>query len=186
MPDAARPLQGDTLAGVAGLSRPRSLSKGASLVAPGQICTAAALVLRGCLRVSFTEADGVERVLSFAPEGWWVADVESLLLSRPSTLRITAVEATELLLFDRTMLTKLRAQGPPSDDLVAALVEQTLVSLQRRVVGSMRKSAAQRYLEFREIYPGLDRRIPQYQIAAYLGISPEFLSKLRKRLSERS
>ena len=62
------------------------------------------------------------------------------------------------------------------------VAEQTLVMLQRRLIGSMRKSAAQRYLEFRKVYPGLDRRIPQYHIAAYLGISPEFLSKLRRRL----
>ena len=170
----------------ASLARLRVLSKGAALVVPGEICTAAALVLRGCLRVSFTDADGVERVLSFAPEGWWVTDVESLLLARPSTLGIAAVEATELLLLDKALLTRLRTPGAPSHYVVESLVEHTLITLQRRVVGSMRKSAAQRYLEFRQIYPGLDRRIAQYHIAAYLGISPEFLSKLRKRLSERA
>jgi CRP-like cAMP-binding protein len=162
-----------------------TLEKGETLLSPGEICTFKALVIRGCLRTFFTESEGTERVLSFATEGWWVSDVESFLSERPSTLRIAAVETTELLIFDKSNLTRLQSQVPASGPIVRLVAEQTLMMLQRRLIGSMRKSAAQRYLEFRELYPGLDRRIPQYHIAAYLGISPEFLSKLRRRLPER-
>jgi CRP-like cAMP-binding protein len=161
----------------------RSLEKGDTLLSPGEVCTFEALVIRGCLRTFFTEAEGTERVLAFAPEGWWVSDVESFLSARPSTLRISAMEPTRVLIVDKSNLTLLQSQVPASGLIVRLVAEQTLVMLQRRLIGSMRKSAAQRYQDFRELYPGLDRRIPQYQIAAYLGISPEFLSKLRRRLA---
>lgn len=161
--------------------RIRFVPKGATLLAPGDCSEGAALVLRGCLRLSFPEADGEERVLSFAPEGWWIADLESLLLDRPSALRIVALEPSDVLIVDKATLRGLRTRGPLWNRIVSSAVEQTLVALQRRLLGSMRKSAACRYQEFQRLYPGLDRRIPQYQIAAYLGISPEFLCKLRKR-----
>jgi CRP-like cAMP-binding protein len=164
----------------------RQVDKGEDLLSPGEICTFKALVVRGCLRTYFIECEGAERVLSFAPEGWWVGDLESFLSERPSTLRITALETTELLIVHKSSLGLLEAIVPASAPVVRLVAEQTLMMLQRRLIGSMRKSAAQRYVEFRNLYPGLDARIPQYHIAAYLGISPEFLSKLRRRRPERA
>jgi CRP-like cAMP-binding protein len=160
----------------------RHLDKGNPLLAPGEPCTFGGLVIRGCLRVYFCEPDGCERVLYFAPERWWVTDVESLLLEQPTSLGIDAVESSDLLLIDKTSRALLRSRVPALERLLGSLTENALLTFQRRLVGSMRKTAAQRYHEFRALYPGLALRIPQYHIAAYLGISPEFLSKLRKRL----
>jgi len=139
------------------------------------------IVTTGCLRVYFTEADGSDRVLFFAPEGWCVADIDGLTGDRSMPLVIDALEATEVWLFDawnRTMRTGLT----DCERVCWSLAESALRSLQKRLVGSMRKTAAQRYLDFQALYPGLDCRISQYHVAAYLGISPEFLIKLRKRL----
>ena len=74
------------------------------------------------------------------------------------------------------------ALHPAGDRIWRALAESALLTFQQRLVGGLRKTAAQRYLDFRRLYPGLDLRIPHYHVAGYLGISPEFLSKLRKRL----
>ncbi len=166
----------------ASLFSARHLDKGARLLAPGEPCTFGGLVIRGCLRVYFSESDGCERVLYFAPERWWVTDIESLLLEQPTSLGIDAVESTDLLVIDKSSRALLRSRVPVCDRIFGALTENALLTLQRRLVGSMRRTAAQRYHEFRTLYPGLALRIPQYHIAAYLGISPEFLSKLRKRL----
>jgi CRP-like cAMP-binding protein len=171
------------LAAVASLVTVRQIVRGQALLSPGEICNFKGLVIRGCLRTCLTDPEGFDRVLTFAPEGWWVSDVESFLLDRPSALRIAALEATDLLIFDKSNLAVLRSQVPAASRIVRFIVEQTLVMQQRRLIGSMRKSATQRYLEFRLLYPDLERRIPQYHIASYLGISPEFLSKLRKRIS---
>lgn len=165
---------------VASLIRLRHIEKGAAVVAPGEVCAFEGLVARGCLRVYFSESDGSDRVLYFAPEGWWVADIESFLSDRPAFLAIDALEPTDLLLIDKPNLTVLKRQMPDAEHLLGLLAERTLVTLQRRLVGSLRKTATERYREFLGLYPGLDARIPQYHIAAYLGISAEFLSKLRK------
>ncbi|MFN2445511.1 MAG: Crp/Fnr family transcriptional regulator [Vicinamibacterales bacterium] len=171
--------------GLVALLKVRRVEKGSPVLAPGEICGFEGFVATGCLRVYFCEADGSERVLYFAPEGWWVTDIESFVSERPAALGIDAVETSELLVIDKPSIDLLRRQVPTSERMFRALTDHTLVTLQRRIVASMRKTATQRYLEFVEQYPGLELRIPQYHIAAYLGVSAEFLSKLRKKLVAR-
>jgi CRP-like cAMP-binding protein len=166
---------------VASLLTVRRVEKGARLLTPGEICAFEGFVARGCLRVFFDEPDGSERVLYFAPEGWCATDIESFLLERPATLGIDALEATDLVLIERSNLGQLCTQVPGCQAVLRSVAESFFMILQRRLVGSLRKTAMQRYQEFLTLYPGLDERIPQYHIAAYLGISAEFLSKLRKR-----
>jgi CRP-like cAMP-binding protein len=139
------------------------------------------LVTGGCLRSFFTEADGTDRILYFAPEGWCVGSISTAAGERPPLIAVDALERTDVWVADR------RAEVPEADQPVCdriwrAVAESALLALQERLIGGLRKTAAQRYLDFRRLYPGLDGRIPQYHVAGYLGVSPEFLSKLRKRL----
>lgn len=178
LPGASR-LSDDDVASAAARFVPRHIEKGAHLLAPGDVCRFNAVVTSGCLRVYVSQPDGAEGVLYLAPEGWWVGDSDGLLHQGPSGLGIDAVVRTDVLLLDRT--------AAPSDDgcrerLLYLAAEHSLLRLQRRLAARMCKSAAQRYHEFRRQYPGLDLRIPQYHIAAYLGVSAEFLSRLRARL----
>jgi CRP-like cAMP-binding protein len=159
----------------------RGLRKGDPLVVRGTL-PIAGIVAKGCLRVYFIESDGSDRVLYFAPEGWLVPYVESMVSTRSTTLRIDALEPTDVWIpQDATRALSLRL--PDADRIWRNLAESALLKFQRRLVGGMRKSAMERYAEFRRLYPGLESRIAQYHIAAYLGISPEFLSKLRRRLA---
>jgi len=162
--------------------RPVSLAKGDSLLRPGEACTLAGLVTRGCLRVFSPDPDGSERIVYFAPEGWCVADIDALVNGRPATLGIDALEPTELWVIDNPLPGLAESVLPGCDRLWRFFEEQALVVLQKRLIGELRRTASQRYLEFQALYPGLEARIPQYHVAAYLGVSPEFLSKLRKRL----
>jgi CRP-like cAMP-binding protein len=159
----------------------RGLRKGDPLVVRGTH-PIAGIVAKGCLRVYFIESDGSDRVLYFAPEGWLVPDIESLVSTGSTALRIDALEPTDIWIphdASRTLSLTL----PDADRIWRRLAESALLKFQRRLVGGMRKSAVERYAEFRRLYPGLESRIAQYHIAAYLGISPEFLSKLRRRLA---
>jgi CRP-like cAMP-binding protein len=158
----------------------RHLAKGDHFLNAGETSPIKGLVTSGCLRVYFTENDGTERVLYFAPEGWCLTNVGSATGEWPAVLRVDALEPTDVLVIDRTRLGSV--PEPASDRIWRALAEATLLTFQERLVGGLRKTAAQRYLDFRRLYPGLDSRIPQYHVAGYLGVSPEFLSKLRKRL----
>ena len=160
---------------------PTRLAKGQRLSVGDHALAILGIVTTGCLRVYFTEADGSDRVLYFAPEGWCVADIDGFTADRPTPLLIDALETTDVWLLDawgRTM----RGGLSEGERVCRSLAESALRTLQKRLVGSMRKTAAQRYLDFQALYPGLDCRISQYHVAAYLGISPEFLSKLRKHL----
>jgi len=171
----------ETLAGMVG--GVRRIERGATFLAPGAIARSAAFVLHGCLRVFFTESDGSERILYFATENWCAADIESWMSGTPASLTIDALEPTEFGIVDTAGLGSLQWAIPSGDRLMRWFTAETLLRHQRRLLGSVRKTATQRYLEFLSLYPGLDLRIPQYHIASYLGISPEFLSKLRKRVT---
>ena len=158
----------------------RHLAKGDHFRNAGETSPIKGLVTSGCLRVYFTEDDGTERVLYFAPEGWCLTNIGNATGEWPAVLRVDALEPTDVLVIDRARLGSV--PEPVSDRIWRALAEATLLTFQERLVGGLRKTAAQRYLDFRRLYPGLDSRIPQYHVAGYLGVSPEFLSKLRKRL----
>ena len=164
----------DELSKVQGSFTLTRLHKGDPLIVDGPVD--GAFVTAGCLRVYFTEADGTERTLYFAPEGWWVPSLDGLDPGSSACIGVDALERTDVWLVARTP-----EAGAPAR-LWSALDDQAVTALQRRLVGAMRKSAADRYVEFQRVYPGLDARIPQYHVAEYLGISAEFLSKMRSRL----
>ena len=158
----------------------RGLNKGEPLRVRGHGSAIAGIVTKGCLRVFFTESDGSDRVLYFAPEGWLVPGVDPLTDTASTGLTIDALEPTEVWILEERAHTASATQ-PEGDRIWRALAESALLDFQKRLLGGMRKSAAQRYAEFRKLYPDLESRIAQYHVAAYLGISPEFLSKLRRR-----
>jgi CRP-like cAMP-binding protein len=160
----------------------RRLEKGDRLFEGHEAPTAAGIVTRGCLCAFFTESDGTDRVLYFAPEGWCVSGIEALAVQREVSFVVQALEASDVWVVEDGAA----ASGSPAvreaDHIRRVMAQASLVRVHARLVGGMRKRATHRYLEFLRLYPGLDSRIPQYQVAAYVGISPEFLSKLRKRL----
>ncbi len=161
---------------------PRRLARGESLLQPGEICQFQAIVTAGCLRVYAPDADGAERVLYFAAPGWCVTDLDSLLGQRPARLGIDALEATEILVLDHRGRVALAKQGGEGERGLRLLAETMLADVQRRLIGGLGRSAEVRYREFQRLYPALETRLPQYQVASFIGISAEFFSKLRKRL----
>jgi hypothetical protein len=96
------------------------LDKGDRLLDPGEVCAVEGIVTKGCLRVYFTEPDGSERVLYFAPEGWYVTDIESLITGRPTTLGIDALEPTEVWVLDKATRPSLEARFPACDRILRA------------------------------------------------------------------
>jgi CRP-like cAMP-binding protein len=161
----------------------RVLEKGQPLLRPGEVCAYQALVLTGCLRLYFDDEDGTQRVLYFAPEGSWMTDIESLLSGHPSVFGIDAVERTHLLVIDESIVEQLRIEKPAVERALRECREGMLLAVQRRLTTSLRKTAVRRYADFERDYPGLADRIPQYQIAAYVGVTAEFMSTLRGRMS---
>jgi CRP-like cAMP-binding protein len=152
------------------------------LLNEGEVCETSAFVLNGCLRGFTVDKDGFEHVLSFAPQGWWIADMYSLISRQPAILNIEALEDTEVFLLSRNNQEKLYAEVPVFERFFRILTENSLVASQQRLIDSLSLSAEERYLKFCRIYPTLINQLPQKQIASYIGVTPEFFSRMRTSL----
>ncbi|MBO9591337.1 MAG: Crp/Fnr family transcriptional regulator [Niabella sp.] len=155
------------------------------LVQEGDLCRYLSFVTKGCLRSYFTNDNGQEYIIQFGIEGWWLNDNESFLFNTPSQFNIEALEATTVLQIDRPGLDALYQHIPQLERFFRMLYQRSFIMLQKRVIAAMSQPAEQRYLEFAARYPEISSRVPQYQLAAYLGMSAEFLSKIRHNIARK-
>lgn len=151
----------------------------------GQVCLYEGFVTAGLFRVYHADCNGVEQVLYFAAEDWWITDIDSFTNQKPSELNIQALEDSEILLISKKDKDFAFETLPRIEKLFRIMTQKTHVALQRRMIDNLGKTADQRYEDFIHRYPQLYNRLSNIQIAAYLGISHEFLSKIRKKLAGR-
>jgi CRP-like cAMP-binding protein len=168
------------------LFRPRLFRKRQYLLQEGDICTQFYFVVRGCLRMYKIDDKGTTHILQFATENYWINDLGSFHDIRPSELSIDALEDTLVLQISRDDLIALYLQAPKFDRIFRVLLENSFVRLQNRLLQNISSTAEDRYRSFLELYPHLLNRLSQVQMAAYLGITPEFLSRLRNKRSKAS
>lgn len=162
---------------------PRLYRKKQYVLQEGDICTQFNFVVRGSLRMYKIDDQGNIHILQFAAENYWMNDLGSFHNTSPSELNIDALEDTVVLQISHADLISLYLQAPKFDRIFRVLIENSFVQLQKRLLQNISSTAEDRYQSFLEIYPHLVNRLSQVQIAAFLGISPEFLSRLRNRRS---
>jgi CRP-like cAMP-binding protein len=165
------------------LFKPQSIIKKQLILQEGDTCMFEAFVTKGLFRVYHLDQNGFEQVLYFAMEDWWITDIDSFTNQRPSQLFIEALEDSEVLLISKQDKDLAYENIPAIEKLFRIMTQKTHVALQRRMIDYLGKTADQRYIDFTEKYSALTQRLSNIQIAAYLGISHEFLSKIRKKLS---
>lgn len=164
------------------LLEPKEIRAKKFLLRSGDVCRHSAFVNSGCLRGYTVDKNGFEHVLTFAPAGWWIADMYSLLSQKPGTLNIEAMQDSEALLLSRRNQELLYTKYPKFERFFRIISENSLVSYQQRLMDNLSLSAQERYLKFCTTYPGLINRLPQKQVAAYIGVTPEFLSKMKRSI----
>src|SRR5260221_11949560 len=152
----------------------------------GEVCKYSAFVTEGCLRGYTIDKNGDEHVLSFAPVGWWIADMYSLISQKPGILIIEALEDTEIILLSKADQEKLYIEIPKFERFFRILIENSLVANQQRIIDNMSLTAEERYKIFCKRYPTLIDTLPQKQIASYIGVTPEFFSRMRSEMLRRS
>ena len=155
------------------------------LLQEGDVCRYYNFVLAGCFRMFLADEKGTEHIIQFATENWWVADIGSFHSRQPSSFYIEALEPSEVLRISKDDLINLYQNNPKLDRYFRVLVENAFVKMQQRVVQNISSTAEERYQDFIDKYPHLINRIPQIHIASFIGITPEFLSKVRKNLMSR-
>jgi CRP-like cAMP-binding protein len=161
---------------------PRLYRKKQFVLQEGSVCNQFYFVVRGCLRMYKIDEQGAAHILQFASENHWIADIGSFHGPKPSALNIDALEDTVGLYINRDDLISLYLSAPKFDRIFRVLIENSFVSLQQRLLQNISSSAEDRYQTFLEQYPHLVNRLSQVQIAAFLGITPEFLSRLRSKV----
>ncbi|ROI05726.1 Crp/Fnr family transcriptional regulator [Chryseobacterium sp. G0240] len=164
------------------LFQAKKIKKKELILKEGEYCLFEGFVRKGCFKIYYLNENGFEQTLYFAVEGWWITDLDSLINHVPSTLNIEALEDSEVLMILKKDKEYLYETMPRIERLFRMMNQQSSVALQRRILSLTGKTADKRYLEFLEKYPGLEQRLTQQQIASYLGITHEFLSKIRRKI----
>jgi CRP/FNR family transcriptional regulator, cyclic AMP receptor protein len=159
----------------------KKISKKTILLQEGEICNFEAFIVKGCVKTYYIDKNGFEVILTFACENWWVSDISSFQEHKPSKMFIETIEETELLLLTPQSKELILQTIPELERMFRLMVQRHLATYQERLFGNLSLTAEERYEKFLEKYPDLPQRIPQHLIASYLGISPEFLSRIRKR-----
>lgn len=150
----------------------------------GDVCTQFNFVVRGCLRTYNVDKKGGIHILQFATENYWINDLGSFHGKKPSTLNIDALEDTVVLQISLENLISLYTQSSIFDRIFRVLIENGFIHLQERLLQNISSTAEERYESFLDCYPQLINRISQVQIASFLGVTPEFLSRLRNQRSK--
>ena len=164
---------------------PKKLRKKQYLLQEGDVCKYLAFVEKGILRSYSVDEKGNEHIIQFALEGWWIADNYSLLTGEPSGYNIDALEDAEVLLLSQAGNEMLFDKIPKFERYFRFLMQNNMIALQRRLLGSLSQSAEEKYTRLSQAYPDIIQRVPQHLIASYLGVTPETLSRIRKQMSLR-
>lgn len=159
----------------------QSYPKGQLLQRAGEKAQFAYRVRSGCLRSYVIDRSGKEHTVQFAPEGWLISDLNSLLNQAPSLVFIEALEKSTVALLPQHSLEDLHHYARPVLERMNRILMNNIVATNRRLIGMLSASAKDRYQEFCDTYPALVQRLPQKLIASYIGITPEYLSELRRK-----
>jgi len=150
----------------------------------GEIAHYGSYIIKGIARKYEVDDKGQEHILSFTPEDWWTSDPYSFFTGNPTECFIDCLEDTEVLRVSSADLEMLYERVPKMNKYFRILYQNTIVAFQQRVTSYLRMSALERYQDFLKRYPQIEQRIPNHQIASYLGITPQSLSRLRKQYAE--
>ncbi len=158
----------------------QKLKKKAHAFEQGAVCDARYFITKGLMRLYYIDQKGNEQIVHFGIENWWITDYDSLLNKAPSKFNLQAIEPTELLVLKESSLEGIYRQIPSLERFFRIIMERTYIAGQRRLEYMFSLSSEELYEHFATANPAFLQRIPQYMLASYLGITPEYLSALRK------
>ncbi|MCB0494025.1 MAG: Crp/Fnr family transcriptional regulator [Cyclobacteriaceae bacterium] len=142
-------------------------------------------VNEGCLMTYYTDKEANDHVLQFATAGWWTGDLNSFTNGAPSIYSTKALTDSKVLLIPKIQMDELLKRFPKFEKYFRIIFQNSLITHQQRILRNLSMSAEERYQYFLQKYPTLEQFVPQKHIASYLGITPEFLSKIRRKMMEK-
>ncbi len=151
----------------------------------GDVCTRTYFVNTGCLRSYARDNNGTEHTISFAPSDWWIGEMGSYISGEPATLSIEAIEKSEILYIEKGDYEELFKGIPKLESVFRKMLERSVVAYQKRLIDNLSKTAEERYINFSGKFPQLVNAIPQKLIASFIGVTPEFFSKMKATMLKR-
>lgn len=159
----------------------KTIRKKEFLLKQGEVCKTENFLISGCMRTFTLNEQGEEQIVQFGIEDWWVGDLYSFLTQKPASYSIEALEDTVVAQITKENLDALYLQIPKFERFFRLILQNAFIAQQDRIHQNLSFTAEQRYEEFSRKYPQLEQRIAQKHIASYLGITPVFLSMLRRK-----
>lgn len=161
----------------------KNLRRKQYLLQEGDVCNSIAFVEKGALREYSVDDNGIEHIIQFDLEGWVISDLYSFLTGEPATYNIDALEDTEMVLITKSAHEELLQKVPKYETFTRLNITGAYLAMQKRLTSIIGSSLEQRYADFTALYPNIVQRVPQHMIASYIGLTPETLSRIRKRIS---
>ena len=163
----------------------KSITKGTILLRQGEICKIGFKVITGCLKSYVLDDTGKKHIMQFAPEGWIITDMNSLFNNVPSDITIEAIEDSEVYWIESEMLD---IWGNASREVLLEqinMLRRNIITANKRTRMLLSSTSEERYIDFIQTYPSLTQRLPLKLIAAYIGITPEYLSEIRRKVASK-
>jgi CRP-like cAMP-binding protein len=160
----------------------RKYLKGQYILQQGDISQTECFIISGCTKMFYLDDNGQEHIIMFSIEDWWTSDLGSFISQTPSDFNVQCLENTEIIQFSYDNIEEIFSNIPKLERFFRKIIEKAFVASQKRIIRNFSLTAKKRYVIFRNSYPKIEQRIPQYMIASYLGITKEFLSKIKSQL----
>ena len=161
----------------------RTFLKGQYIVQAGDTSRFQTFILSGKIRTFYLDDKGNEHIVAFGIEDWWIGDICSFNAQTPAEFHTQCLENTTVVQLSFEEMEQLYIDIPKLERYFRLIIQKAYGNVSKRIVRNHSMTAKERYLLFLESYPEIARRVPQYMIASYLGISKEFLSNIRKQIS---
>lgn len=178
------PLDSEEVEAVKKVFIERRIKRRQFILQEGDVCMLNTFIVEGCFRMYFVDEKGKEHNIQFAVENWWIGDIGSFHSEEPSKLYIEAIENSVILQIKKQDQLDLFVNYPKFNQIFRVFTENALVAFQKRVLQNISSTAEERYLDFVKRHPYFFNRISNVQIASYLGVTPEFLSTIRKKIAK--
>jgi CRP-like cAMP-binding protein len=178
------PLTPDEQALIQSFLSVKKIRKKQYLLQEGDVCKVIAFVEKGALRSYSVDGEGKEHILQFALEGWFISDLYSFLTGEVSVYNIEAIDDSELVLINLSAYEELLKHSPSYQAYMLQLITGAYIALQKRITSTISLSPEERYQHLIALYPDIVQRVPQHMIASYLGLTPETLSRIRRRMAD--
>lgn len=160
---------------------PATYKQGDMVQLAGEVTRGMIHVNTGCLMTYYTTKNGDENVVQFATSGWWTGDLASIKSQEPSIYATRALADSTIYFLPNLRMDELLTRFPVFERYFRITFQNSLITHQRRIIQAYSFTAEERYDYFQEKYPQLEQYVPLKYVASYLGMTPEFLSKIRRK-----